>query len=101
MEIFALFFLDGMGGMVGGEAVNHVQVLPEGVLVYLGAQYRADFGKASTDVGDVVLGEEEVVRGNLAGDRQAARFGFFRCLPWSAPTGWLNRASPSRPATTR
>ena len=52
----AFFLFNGMRGMVSGNAVDYIDILPEGILVLLVCQHRADLGEACSKIGDVLVG---------------------------------------------
>ena len=54
--------------MICGEAVNDTQVVPQGLLVFLGAQHGSDLHEAWPGLGRILLTEEEVVGAHLTGD---------------------------------
>ncbi len=72
-RMLAFFFGDGVRGVVGGDAVHHVQVGPQRVAVGGGAQggFHVPERPQSLRVG---FGEEQVMRRDLAGDGRAALF---------------------------
>ena len=82
-----VLFLEGVRGVVGGEAVDHIQVFPQRIHILLGGQARADFGSTadltpdpSPELGEgrsVGFGQEQMMRTDLAGDFDAAFLGGF------------------------
>ncbi len=77
---FEFFFFAGVGGVVGGEAVDGAvdDALDAGVDVGLGAERRVHFGVgvvAAVEGAAGFVGEEEVVRGDFGGDGLAVAFG--------------------------
>ena len=56
--------------VISSKAVDDVHVLPESVLVVLGAEYWPHLCPALPNVWDVILTEEEMVGGHLTGYRQ-------------------------------
>ncbi len=65
----AVLLLQGVGGVVGGEAIDGFEVLPQGPAVGGGGQRRPD--AASADAGNVLFPEEQVMRADLTGHRSA------------------------------
>lgn len=71
----AFFFGDGVGGVVGGDAVDGGEkVFPEGGDIVGGAEDGAHIG-AGAHAGEIGFVHEEVVGGDFAGDGEAGRFG--------------------------
>ena len=63
--IFGVFFCSGMRGMVGGEAVDDIHVLPEGIHICLGCQARADFLAAALQPCILFSSKKQMVRTNF------------------------------------
>ncbi len=70
----AALFVEGVGGVVGGDHVYDVEVGPEGVAVG-GALEGWAHDAHAFEAGDIEFGEVEVVGSYFAGDGQAALFG--------------------------
>ena len=51
--------------MVGGDAVNVIHVLPQGILICSGAQHWTHLAPPTTNTVQVLVTQEEVVRTNL------------------------------------
>ena len=56
--------------VIGGKAVNDVQVLPESILVLLGAENRSHLRSSLADPRDVILTKEQVMWTHFARDGQ-------------------------------
>ena len=54
--------------MIGGKAVDDVQVLPESVLVLFGTENRSYLSAPFADPWDVIFTEEQVMRTHFARD---------------------------------
>ena len=67
----------GVGGVIGGDAVDGAvgDALDELGGVLCGAKRRVHLERGGVVVADVVLGQEQVVRGDLAGDAHAGGLG--------------------------
>ena len=70
-RIGTVLFGSGVGSVIGGEAVDHVEVLPERSAVGGIRQHGTDLGPPAQP-GECGLVEEQVVRGGLTGDGDAA-----------------------------
>ena len=60
--------------MVGREAVDDVEVLPQRILILLRHQRWTNTHATRTDTRDVILRQEQVVRRYFTRDRKSARF---------------------------
>ncbi|HEY9075093.1 MAG TPA: hypothetical protein VIO61_01025 [Anaerolineaceae bacterium] len=67
-------FCQGVGGVVGGEAVDHIEVVPERLHIGRRSQAWAHLA-APAQARQVGFREEQVVRRHLAGDRQPLLLG--------------------------
>lgn len=61
--------------VVGGKAVDDVQVFPQRLHVLPGSQHGSDLCSPIADVRDVVLAQKEVMRRHLTGDLDALLLG--------------------------
>ena len=61
-----------MWGMISGEAVDDIHICPEGIPVLRTCQSGSHLRAPCPDPGDIFPGQQEVVRANLAGDRDAS-----------------------------
>lgn len=59
--------------MIGGETVDHVHVVPESLDVLAVSQHGSHLSLPVADPVQVALGEEQVVRTNLAGHRKTLK----------------------------
>ena len=66
--------------MICGKAVDDVHVLPQCILILHRAQHRFDLTFTVTYDIQVILGQEEVMRSNLAGDLHASILGQSDCF---------------------
>lgn len=63
--------------MICGKAVNHVNVLPQSLLIFSRYQAWPDLTSTLTYPVKVVRGQEQVVRGHLTGYSQSSLLGCF------------------------
>ncbi len=61
--------------MISSKAVNNVHILPESILVIFRAEHRPDLCPSLANVRDVLITEEEMVRGHFTRHREIFLFG--------------------------
>ena len=83
--------------VIGGEAIDHRQVFPQRLLVGLGGESGTDLAAPRSEARNILLGEEQMVRGHLAGDRQPLFLGaLIRRISFSRLTCAICTLRPSR-----